>query len=121
MQDVLNTSETIRRAMIDHDVEALERYVAEDYRGSDAGGRLHDREQMLSAYGPGGVSLDLFEVDQVEASGWADTTLLEGIARISGHWQDQTFAHTLRFLDVYARREGRWQLVASQSTDIVET
>jgi hypothetical protein len=120
MEDVLNTSETIRRAMIDHDVETLVRYVAEDYRGSDAGGRLHDRELMLSAYGPGGVTLDLFEVDQLEARGWAETTLLEGIARISGRWQDQSFAHNLRFLDVYVRRDGRWQLVASQSTDIAE-
>jgi hypothetical protein len=118
---VLSVSEMIRTAMINNDGEVLERHVAEDYRGSDAGGHSHDRDLMLAAYGPGGVSLDLFEVDEVGARGWGDTALLEGIARIRGHWQDQTFAHRLRFLDVYARRHNRWVLVASQSTDIAET
>ena len=118
---VLGVSELIRAAMIDNDVSVLEHHVAEDYLGSDAGGHAHDRDLMFAAYGPGGVSLDLFEVDEVKARGWGDTALLEGIARIRGHWQDQTFSHRLRFLDVYARRHNRWMLVASQSTDIVET
>jgi hypothetical protein len=119
VQEVLEVSEAIRRAMIANDAEALRRHVAVDYRGSDAGGAVHTRDQMVAAYGPGGVVLELFEVDRVEARGWSDTALVEGVARISGGWQDQTFAHTLRFLDVFARRENRWVLVASQSTDIV--
>jgi len=75
---------------------------------------------MVQAYGAGGVTLDEFEVVEVEARGWPGTVLLEGVATLSGHWQDQTFAHTLRFLDVYTLRDDRWLLIASQSTDIVE-
>jgi hypothetical protein len=117
---VLEIFHRIRSAMLRNDAAVLAAHVAEDYRGSDAGGRAHGRQLMLSAYGPGGVKLDAFEVSEVETRSWADTVLVTGVARIGGSYQLETFAHTLRFLDVYARRDGRWQLLASQATDIVE-
>jgi hypothetical protein len=110
---ILAAFERIRSAMLANDADALRAAVAADYLGSDAGGRAHDREGMLAAYGPGGVRLELFEVPALEIRSWADTALLLGDARIRGSWGDQTFAHDLRFLDVYVRRDGAWLLIAS--------
>lgn len=118
--EALEVSRIIREAMIANDAEVLRLHVAEDYRGSDAGGRTHDRDMMLAAYGPGGITLDTLEITEIEARGWENTVLLEGEAKISGHWEDQQFGHTLRFLDVYTRRNNRWLLIASQSTDIAD-
>ena len=118
--EVLQTFEEIRRAMLANDADALSRHVAEDYRGSDAGGRSHGRDQYLAAYGPGSVRLEALDVSEVQTTAWTDTVLVTGVALIRGSFLDQRFEHRLRFLDVYRRRNGAWQVVASSVTDIVE-
>ena len=68
---------------------------------------------------PGGVALEEFEADEVETISWPDTVLVRGSALIRGLYGEYDFEHALRFLDVYARREEKWQLVASHVCDIV--
>jgi hypothetical protein len=118
--EVLKIFEEIRRAMLANDAVVLSERVADDYRGSDAGGRSHGREQYLAAYGPGGVTLETFDVSDLETTAWTDTVLVTGVALIRGAYQDQAFEHRMRFLDAYRHRDGSWQLVASSATDIVE-
>ncbi len=118
--EVLTVFSKIQQAMLSNDAEKLLEHVADDYRGVDAGGRAHGRDLMISAYGPGGVKLEIFEVSEVETTGWESTVLVSGIAWIRGTYGDIEFEHRLRFLDVYAHREASWRLVASQVTDIVE-
>lgn len=116
--EVREVFQAIRQAMLDNDSETLGSLVANDYRGFDAGGRPHDRAQLLGAYGPGGVKLEAFEVSELESKSWADTVLVTGIGRIRGNSGKIAFEHHLRFLDVYARRESAWKLVASHVADI---
>ena len=115
---VLAIADELRQAMIDNEADVLRARVAEDYRGSDAGGRVHGRDEYLQAYGPGGVKLDLFDVIEIETTAWADTVLVGGEARIRGLFGEFEFEHHLRFLDIYARRSTEWQLVASHICDI---
>jgi len=116
---VLEIFESIRTAMLANDADALGMYVAEDYCGSDAGGRPHGREEYLAAYGPGGVALEVFEVSDTETKAWTNTVLVTGIALICGTYQNQTFEHRARFLDVYRHQENGWKLVASSVTDAI--
>ena len=116
---VLEIFESLRKAMLSNDAETLRSHVAEDYRGSDASGRLHGRDEYLAAYGPGGVELTAFEVSDLHTEIWNDTVLISGIVELRGAWKDQQFEHRSRFLDVYRRRNQVWQLMASSVTDIV--
>jgi hypothetical protein len=117
--EVLAIFEEIRQAMLNNDTAPLEKHVAEDYQGCDAGGRLHGRDLFLEAYGPGGVALETFEASGVETTSWSDTVLVRGSASIRGRYGEFDFDHALRFLDVYARRKGGWQLIASHVCDIL--
>ena len=117
-REVIELFERLRTAMINNDLAPLEAHVAPDYQGCDAGGRVHGRETYLEAYGPGGVELEVFEVHDLHTKAWADTVLVTGRARLQGRYGEYDFAHDLRFLDVYARRNGEWQLVGSHVCDI---
>jgi hypothetical protein len=105
--------------MLSNDAETLQSHVAENYSGSDAGGRMHTREEYLAAYGPGGVHLTTFEVSELHTEAWNDTVLVSGIVDLQGVYENQEFEHRSRFLDVYRQRGEVWQLVASSVTDIV--
>jgi len=116
--NVLDVFERIRRAMLSGRADEIREHVAEDYRGSDAGGQLHDRDLMLHLYGPGGIDLEVFDAPEVQVKNLGDTALLSGIASIRGEYHGVRFAHELRFLDVYVRRDSAWQLIASHVTDL---
>jgi len=117
---VLEIFHEIKRAMLANDADSLKAHVAEDYQGCDAGGRSHGRDLMLTAYGPGGVMLETFEVSEVRTRSWANTVLVTGISWLRGSYDGQDVEHHSRFLDVYAHRESSWKLVASHITDIVD-
>ena len=116
---VLRIFGSLRQAMLSNDAETLRSYIADDYLGSDAGGRPHGRDEYLAAYGPGGVTLTTFDVSELHTEAWVDTVLVTGIVELRGAYQDQQFEHRSRFLDVYRQQDGTWQLVASTVTDIV--
>jgi len=116
---VLQIFEILRQAMLSNDAETLRTHIADGYFGSDAGGRVHDRDEYLAAYGSGGVALTAFDVSELHTEGWSDTVLVSGIAELRGAYHDQQFEHRSRFLDVYRQRNRAWQLVASSVTDIV--
>ncbi|MCK7491940.1 MAG: nuclear transport factor 2 family protein [Comamonadaceae bacterium] len=73
---------------------------------------------MLDAYGPGGVRLDVFEVEDVTVEVFGEVGLLTGLGSISGSYDATEFRHRVRFVDIYLRRDGRWRYCFSQSTEI---
>ena len=75
---------------------------------------------MISAYGPGGVKLDVFEPSDIVTKSWQNTVILSGNAKIRGSWEGQEFEHYSRFMDVYAYRDSEWKLIASKITDHVK-
>ena len=60
------------------------------------------------------------KIDQINVrlfDGWA---ILTGRTRVEGRQDGQEFDVSLRFTDVFAYRDGRWQVVASHGTMIGE-
>jgi hypothetical protein len=98
------------------DVSTLGVILGADYRGYDPSGRLQDRETVLESYRRKHVSFDLLAVSDLALRVLGDTGLVVGVSRLRGHTEDEHFDLRLRFLDVYAWRDGRWELVASQDT-----
>ena len=119
-KQVLEIFEKLRLAMLKNDPAPLKEHVAEDYTGCDAGGRVHDRELMISAYGPGGVKLEQFDASDITAKSWDNTVIISGNTKIRGSWEEHQFEHSSRFMDVYAFRNSEWKLIASQITDHVK-
>ena len=95
-KEALAIFDRIRAAMLENNPVPLQSYVAEDYQGCDAGGKVHGREMYLEAYGPGGVELDVFDVRDVETTSWAETVLVRGAAVIQGRYGEYEFEHDLR-------------------------
>jgi hypothetical protein len=98
------------------DVGALEVLIGADYTGYDPAGRHQDRALVLRAYGDGGVRVNTLGQTELSARVVGEVGLVTGVSEFQGHQGDEPFDFRLRFLDVYAWRDGRWQLVASQDT-----
>jgi len=116
--ELVDAFERVRRALLANDATALGHLVAEDYRGFDPSGQRHDRNLLLEAYGPGGVRLETYDTMDVETRVIGDVGLVMGLGSLRGGYGDQVFEHSLRFLDVYVRRDAKWRLYVSQVTEV---
>jgi ketosteroid isomerase-like protein len=113
---VLQVAERLAEAERTGDVAALEQILASDYQGYDPAGRPQDRAAVLRGYGVGRVRMGGLIQSELKARVLGDAAVVAGINALQGHDGPEHFHFRLRFLDVYALRDGRWQLVASQDT-----
>jgi len=117
-EGLLAAFRAVRDALLAGDAEALRELYAEDFRSHSLHGDVEGRAAVLDAYGPGGVRLDVFEVEDLTAEVFGEVGLLTGLGSISGSYDATEFRHRVRFVDIYLRRDGRWRYYFSQSTEI---
>ena len=54
----------------------------------------------------------------MKVSAYCDTGVVTGVENLKGTYKGQYGEMALRFTNVFVRRDGRWQLVLSQSTPL---
>ena len=108
------------RALVDADVEVARRLHADDFQLINPLGGSLSKAEYLSAIASGEIDYLVWEPETIEVKLYADVAVLRYRARLkikvkaiphdpSGH-----FWHT----DVYEKRNGAWQVVWSQATQI---
>jgi len=111
-----------------HNSEAVRRLVADDAVIVYPDGTLATKAEEVSTIESGAITADAFEmVDPKVTVVNADSAYVTGKSVIrNGKYKDATTKKTIdisgeyRFLDVYSRRDGKWQAVASQATRIAK-
>lgn len=103
-------------AQVKSDKAALERLLADDYRLVNSAGQVEDKQQFIADQTAPGYRLDPFKVEQPIQKRVGQVALLGGVAALSGTDGGKPYAVRLRFLDVWARRNGRWQVVMTQAS-----
>jgi ketosteroid isomerase-like protein len=102
------------QAFLHSDVARYRELLADDFTAVLADGRLIDKAEFLRLQRPGlPAPVTDFKVDEVVIRQYGDTALVNG--RISYRRPDGIAAQR-RYLDVYVRRDGRWQAVSRQLT-----
>jgi hypothetical protein len=97
------------------DRAALDTLLAEDLAYGRSSGVVHDKRQVLALVGAGGpYQLDRSDPDSLVARVEGQVGVVRGLLTVK--LTAQPAPYTLRFLDVWARRGDRWQLVAFQAT-----
>jgi uncharacterized protein (TIGR02246 family) len=105
-------------ALLHGDMKELERIIAPDYTITVNGGRVMNRDEDLEVVRNGRVRFQTATVDSVRVRMFGEAAVVTGIGRYTVTMGDKTSSIQERFTDVYAKREGRWQPVASQSTPL---
>jgi ketosteroid isomerase-like protein len=118
VQGLLATFVAITEAERRGDVDEVARHVADDFRGADPGGEPQDREKMLAGHRRADVRVESLDTSELETRIVGEVGLVTGRLRIGGRAAGERFELRLRFLDVFAWRDGRWWLIASHGTPI---
>jgi len=109
--------ERIATAWVNGDRSFIEQILAEDWSVTDLTGRVLKRAEVLEeAFGSKDRQIVSMRIDEVNVRPFGDWAIVTGRTHAAGAYQGETAEVTLRFTDVFANRNGRWQVVASQAT-----
>jgi ketosteroid isomerase-like protein len=103
-------------AMVAQDIAALELLLAEDLTYGHSNGEFQDKAQFLETIREGRLRYEAIGVQGLTVRHYGNVAIVTGQILISGRAGDQPVTLNLRYTDAYVNRDGRWQLVAWQST-----
>jgi len=89
----------------------LERLVADDYTLVNSSGRVQNKAALIADYTTPGYKIEPFEILQPVEKVWSDGAVMGGIVNLRGIDGGKPFAVTLRFADIWAKRNGKWQVI----------
>lgn len=93
-----------------------ERVLSDDWSVIDAQGRIRNKAEVLEEmFCPGEHSIK-GRIDEVVVRPYGDWAVVTGKTHVAGRYEGNDINVTLRFMDVFRRRAGDWQVVASQAT-----
>jgi len=89
----------------------LQRLVADDYTLVNSTGRVQSKAQLIADYTTPGYKIEPFEILEPVGKVWSDGAVMGGVVNLRGTDGGKPFAVTLRFADIWAKRNGKWQVI----------
>lgn len=106
------------KAIVRKDRAAIAANMAEDFRQIDNDGDLSDKEAFVKNIVSPKLEIDPYTVADFDVRLYGNVALLSGRTSMTGRYDGKPFAGHYRYIDVYVRREGKWQIVSVQITPL---
>jgi len=105
-------------ALARNDLATVERIVADDYVITAAGGKVMNKTEDLAELKSGEIKFVSAEASDVKVRLFGNTAVVIGAGKYVVDSKGKRAEFRERFTDVYVKRGGRWQPVASHTTPI---
>jgi ketosteroid isomerase-like protein len=104
------------QARLKGDIAYLERLYAPELRITGADGSVIERNTDIARFASGAIKPQSMEREDMRITVYGDAAVVIGRDNLKGTYNGVSGGGSVRFTHVYVRRDGRWQLVASQGT-----
>jgi hypothetical protein len=99
------------QAQIQGNRAQLEKLLADDYTLVSSSGQTENKSQLIADFTAPGYKLEPFVVKDAIEKVWSDGAVMGGITTLRGVDGGKPFEATLRFADIWAKRNGKWQVI----------
>jgi len=106
------------QAGIKKDFKTLDRIMADDWVSIDSLGQATTKAQTLTAMKSNQASQEFIELGEMKVRVFGTAAIVTGTDVERGSYKGQDSSGKYAWMDVFAKRNGRWQAIASQSTKI---
>lgn len=113
----LNRLEDLRyEAMKNADADTMAKLFADDMVYQTLQGATYDKPGYIALFKSGDVKINSFKRENSRVKFYGDTATVMANANLEAVVKGEPRQLSLFYLNVWAKRDGRWQLVARQST-----
>ena len=104
------------KAIVRKDRAAIAANMADDFRSIDGAGTVETKPVFVDGLMDAKLTIDPYTVEDFDVRLFGDVALLSGRTKMTGRFDGKPFTSHYRYIDVYAKRNGRWQIVSVQIT-----
>lgn len=116
-QNEITQAETAwARAIEKTDAAALERILADDLVYSHSTGLVETKQEYVKSMQSGNQKYASVQAMNPKVRVYGDTAVVNTRVRMTGSTKGQPFDNQLMMIHVWVKKQGRWQLVAHQTT-----
>jgi ketosteroid isomerase-like protein len=111
-------------ARVTADIAYLEHLYAKEFRVQDINGAVASREDDIAMFREGRIKPQFVRDEAMDVSIYGIVAVVTGIENVGGTYGEgplkgQYAGFSIRFTNVFVQRDGRWQLVLHQGTQIL--
>jgi ketosteroid isomerase-like protein len=107
-------------ASINRDTKALELLYATEYNATDFTGKTYTKaEDLKNVVDPKNVFASGV-LSNLKVHVYGQTAIVTGVNAVKATYDGKDMSGDYRFTDVFVKRDGRWQCVATQGTKVVK-
>ena len=118
--EILKVDDERNQALQKGDIATLDRIYSDDVIYANASGALLTKAQHLAELKGRTLNFRSFKHEDVQVTVHGDTGALTGISKSVVEYQGSVSSSNRRFLNVFVKKDGRWQCVAHFETNISE-
>jgi len=115
-EELLKVERGFVDAIAKNDLDAIERFVTDDWIIINADGGIIDRERFLEVIKSGTLTHEMMESEDMRVRVYGDSAVVSALTRSKGKFMGQEFTTHERSTDVFVRRDGQWRCVLTQLT-----
>ena len=116
-QEVLSVERQYLDAHVARDAAALDRILSDDFTFLHGGRYLTSKAERLALMENPDFSFLSIDTDDVSVSVNGDHAFVTGEAVVRGRYKEREFVSPpYRYMRVYEKRQGRWQIVSVEAT-----
>jgi ketosteroid isomerase-like protein len=97
---------------------AVDQYEADDIIDTDPTGRVTDKTQDKTDMSSGDLKFQSIELSDLKVLVYGNTAVAAGTSTVRGTYKGQDISGKYRFTDTWVKRDGKWQVVATQNTKL---
>jgi ketosteroid isomerase-like protein len=115
-EELLKLEEQFAEAIVKNDLEAIGRFVTDEWIIINADGGIIDKERFLGVIKSGTLTHEMMESDDIRVRLYGDSAVVSALTRSKGKFMGQEFTTHERSTDVFVRHDGQWRCVLTQLT-----
>ena len=106
------------KAIVAKDRAKIAGNMGEDFRIIDGQGNIENKQQFVAGILDPKLVIDPYTIEDFEIRHYGDVALLSGRTRMTGRHDGKPFESNYRYIDIYVKRRGTWQIVSVQITKL---
>jgi len=117
-QTLLQMERDWNQATLTRDYKALQRIMADDWTGIDFKGVTTTKSESIAELKAGESRNEAVELGEMTVRVYGTTAIVMGSDTEKSRYQGKDSSGRYAWMDVFVKRNGRWQAVASEATRI---
>ncbi len=119
-QEIMKANKEYDEAILRRDPAVFDRLMADDFFYTSSDGEVVTKAQELTNVKSGDTKYESAQSHDVQVRVYGDAAVVTGRWKSKGIRKSKAFDENERYTTVYAKRGGRWQLVADHTSRIAQ-